>query len=71
MNLESIFRGEWLSLSKYEMEGYPTHGYANIILDPFKERVLTYIEAIDPKHTKEVGWRTQVDRLLLYETKTP
>ena len=71
MILETIYRGEWTALSQFEMEGYPTHGYANIIQDPFKDRILIYTEAIDPEYTKEVGWRTQVDRLILYETKMP
>ncbi len=69
MNLESIFKGEWKPLSPYEREDYPTHGYMNVIYDPFKDRVLLYLEAIDPHYTEEVGWRTQVDRLIMYEVR--
>ncbi|MCW4021505.1 MAG: hypothetical protein NWF14_09820, partial [Candidatus Bathyarchaeota archaeon] len=69
MNLEPLFKDEWKPLSPYEREDYPTHGYMNIIHDPFKNRLLMYVESIDPHYTKEIGWRTQVDRLILYETK--
>ena len=69
MNLEPIFKKEWNPLSPYERPDYPTHGYMNLLYDPFKDRVLLYVEAIDPKYTKKIGWRTQVDRLIMYETK--
>ncbi len=65
--MTTIFRGEWKPLSPYEHSECPTHGYCSIIYDPFRDRVLMYVEAIDPQFTKEVGWRTQVDRLILYE----
>ncbi|RJS80153.1 hypothetical protein CW711_00820 [Candidatus Bathyarchaeota archaeon] len=71
LNLEPLYKGAWKPLSPYEREDYPSHGYMNVIEDPFKNRVLLYLESIDPKYTREVGWRTQVDRLILYETKLP
>jgi len=69
LNLEPIYRGEWRPLSPYEREDYPSHGYMNVVKDPFKNRVLVYSESIDPQYTKELGWRSQVDRLIMYETK--
>ena len=57
MNLEAIFKGEWKPISPYKRKDNPTRGYANIVFDPFRDRVLMYVEAIDPKHTKEVGWQ--------------
>lgn len=69
MNLESVFRGEWKPLSPYERKDYPSHGYMNIIRDPFRSRLLIYLESIDPQYTQEIGWRTQVDRLILYEVR--
>jgi len=52
-------------------EDYPSHVYMNIIEDPYRNRVLLYLESIDPRYTEEIGWRSQVDRLILYETKMP
>lgn len=69
MNLEPIFKKEWRPLSPYERPDYPTHGYMNLLYDPFKDRILLYVEAIDPKYTEKIGWRTQVDRLIMYEAK--
>jgi hypothetical protein len=69
MNLEKIFSREWIPLSPYERKDYPSHGYMSIVKDPTRDRLLLYIEAIDPEYTREVGWRTQVDRLIVYETR--
>jgi len=67
LNLKTIFKTTWKPLSPYEREDYPTHGYFTMTYDPHKNRYLILVEGLDPKHTKQVGWRTQVDRLLLYE----
>jgi len=71
MNLELLYRAYWKPLSPYEREDYPSHGYMNIIEDPYRNRILLYLESIDPKYTGEIGWRSQVDRLILYETRMP
>ena len=69
MNLEKILSREWVPLSPFERKDYPSHGYMSIVKDPTRDRLLLYIEAIDPEYTREVGWRTQVDRLIAYETR--
>ena len=71
MDLENVFRVRWKPLSEYEMPTHPTHGYSSIVYDPLKNRFLIYLETLDPKYTKEVGWRTQVDRWILYEVPLP
>ena len=71
MNLESIAKLEWIPKSPYERSDYPTHGYCSLTADPEESRALIYVEAVDPAHTKEVGWATQVDRWILYEVPLP
>jgi len=71
LNLETVFSTEWIPLSPYERKDYPTHGYMNVVYDWLKNRILLYLEALDPHYTKEIGWNTQVDRLILYETPLP
>jgi len=68
MNLETIFRTPWQPQSKYEHKKHPLLGYASLVYDPLKNRILTYIEAIDGTLTKEIGLNETVERLLLYET---
>ncbi|RLF24518.1 MAG: hypothetical protein DRN15_02345 [Thermoprotei archaeon] len=64
MNLETLFKSWWKPLSPYERTDYPVHSYADIVYDPFRNRILIYIEAIDPR---SIGLNEEVDRLLLYE----
>jgi len=66
MKLIPIFENIWTPLSPYERKDWPVHGYMDVVYDPFKNRVLMYIEAIDPNYGK-VGLDLEVDRLLLYE----
>lgn len=68
MNLETIFRKPWEPKSEYEHKEHPLLGYASLVCDPFKNRMLTYVEAIDGKLTKRVGLNETVERLLVYET---
>jgi hypothetical protein len=69
LNLETIFLFRWIPGSKYEHEEWPIHTYANVVYDPFKDRWLTWIEAVDPVHSKEPGLNLEVDRVLLYATE--
>lgn len=69
MNLETIFRAPWEPLSPYEHKEHPLLGYASLVFDPLKNRILTYVEAIDGNLTKQIGLNETVERLLLYETK--
>lgn len=67
MNLETIFRTPWRPLSKYEHKEHPLLGYASLVYDPFKNRMLIYVEALDGALTKQIGINETVERLLLYE----
>ncbi len=66
VNLESIFKAEWKVGSVYEHPEYPIHSYMSIAYDSDRSRWLITVEAVDPKHSKEPGLNTEVDRLLLY-----
>ncbi|MEM3040917.1 MAG: hypothetical protein QXG97_02670 [Nitrososphaerota archaeon] len=68
MELIPVFESIWTPLSPYERKDWPAHGYMDLAYDPFKNRVLMYIEAIDPNYG-EVGLNLEVDRLLVYETR--
>jgi len=68
MNLERVYRATWDPRSSYEHQAQPLLGYASLVYDPLKHRVLTYVEAIDGQHTKRIGLNETVERLLLYET---
>ena len=64
MNLERIFAARWDPRSPYERGDFPIHSYLDMVYDPFKDRLLMYVEAIDPK---DIGLNQEVDRVLLYE----
>ena len=68
MNLETIFRAQWKPQSEYEHKQHPLLGYVSLVYDPLKNRILTYVEAIDGTLTKQMGLNETVERLLLYET---
>ena len=68
MNLELVFRERWTPLSEYEREDQPLLGYSSLVYDPFRNRILTYVEAIDKALTRQMGLNETVERLLLYET---
>lgn len=68
LNLEPIFRAEWKSQSEYEHKEHPLLGYASLVYDALKNRMLMYVEAIDEKLTREVGLNETVERVLMYET---
>ena len=68
MNLERIFYREWEPLSEFEHPKHPLLGYASLVYDPLRNRMLSYVEAIDPVLTKQIGLNETVERLLLYET---
>lgn len=69
VNLETIFVAEWVPGSRYEHKEYPIHTYANVVYDPLEDRWLTWIEAVDPIYSTELGLNLEVDRVLLYVTK--
>ena len=67
-NLELIFRAPWDVRSPYEHKDHPVLGYASLVYDPIRNRVLIYVEAIDGTLTKKIGINETVERLLVYET---
>jgi hypothetical protein len=70
LNLETVFETIWTPLSRFEHSEYPIHTYAQVLFDEIRgDRWLIWIEAVDPDHTKELGWSTEVDRLLLYTSE--
>lgn len=64
LNLERLFSGRWEPLSPFERNDYPIHSYVDMVYDTSRERLLIYIEAIDPGG---LGLNKEVDRVLLYE----
>ena len=69
MNLETIYRALWTAESEYEHPEHPCLGYSSLVYDPFKNRMLMYIEALDPKLTRAIGLNETVERVLVYEMK--
>ena len=67
-NLELIFRAPWDVRSPFEHRDHPVLGYASLVYDPVRNRILTYVEAIDGTLTKRIGINETVERLLVYET---
>ncbi|MEM2598492.1 MAG: hypothetical protein QW482_02125 [Thermoproteota archaeon] len=70
LNLETVFEKIWTPLSRFEHVEYPIHTYAQAVFDRIRgDRWLIWVEAVDPTHTRELGWSTQVDRLVLYTSE--
>jgi hypothetical protein len=67
-NLELVFRAPWDVRSPYEHRDHPVLGYASLVYDPIRNRILTYVEAIDGTLTERIGINETVERLLVYET---
>ena len=70
MNLETIYRSQWEPLSNYEHKDHPLLGYASLVYDPLKNRMLTYLEAIG-RESEQVGLNETVERVILYESPFP
>jgi len=66
LNLQTIFQAPWKASSEYEHKEYPILGYSSVIYDPFKGRVLLYIEAIGPE-SKKIGLNETIERVLVFE----
>lgn len=64
LNLEKIFSARWEPLSPYERKDFPIHSYMDLVYDRIRNRLLLYVEAIDPR---DIGLDQEIDRVLLYE----
>jgi hypothetical protein len=64
LNLVRLFSGRWEPRSPYERPDYPVHSYCDVVPDPLRDRILIYVEAIDPSG---IGLNKEMDRLILYE----
>jgi len=65
-DLLPVFLKTWKPLSPFERTDFPIHSYGDLVHDPDRNRLLFFVEAIDPKHSAEVGLNLEVDRVLLY-----
>lgn len=70
-NLETIYRTPWVPGSEYEHPEHPVLGYSSLVFDPPRNRILTYVEAIDPELSQHMGLNGTVERLLVYQTPLP
>ena len=68
-NLETIFRAPWTPGSDYEHNEHPLLGYASLVYDPSGNRILAYLEAIDPEKTRAIGLNETVERVVVYEMR--
>jgi len=66
VNLETIFRAPWEARSRYEHKEYPLLGYSSLVYDPFRNRVMLYLEAIGLE-SKKMGLNETIERVLAYE----
>ena len=66
-NLETVFKALWTPLSPYEHSEHPLLGYSSLVYDPVNNRMLIYVEAIDPKLSRAIGLNETVERLLVYQ----
>jgi hypothetical protein len=64
LNLVRLFSGRWEPRSPYERPDYPVHSYCDVVPDPLRDRILIYVEAIDPSG---IGLNKEIDRIILYE----
>ena len=69
MNLEPLFSEEWVPLSNYEHPEHPLLGYASLLDDQNADRLLIYLESIDPEFTKAIGLNETVERTIVYESR--
>lgn len=66
-NLECVYRERWRARSEYEDREHPVLGYMSLVGDLERNRILIYVEAIDPTLSRGIGLNETVERLLVYE----
>jgi hypothetical protein len=66
MDLKTVFSAPWEARSEHEHLEQPLLGYSSVLRDPFKDRLLLYVEAIGPE-SERVGLNETVERVLVYE----
>jgi hypothetical protein len=68
MDLRTVFDETWIPLSPYEHDTYPLLGYSSLVQDPIENRILIYLESIDPILSRAIGINETVERLIIYQT---
>ena len=66
LNLETIFQAPWVARSEYEHKEFKIHNYCSAVYDPFKERVLLYVEVIGPE-SRNPTLNETIERVLVFE----
>jgi hypothetical protein len=66
LDLQTVVRVPWTPLSQYERPDHPLLGYSSLLIDPHEDRLLMYVESIDPQYTKAMGLNETVERVLAY-----
>ncbi|MCD6563464.1 MAG: hypothetical protein J7K23_06060 [Thermoproteales archaeon] len=70
MDLKEIFSAPWKPTTRYEHKDYPIHTYMTLAFDVSSEEWLIYVEAVDPVYSEKPGLNTEVDRVLLFTSRT-
>jgi len=68
--LGKVLLEEWTPGSIYEDPSYPVHTYSTLARDEGSGRWLMMVEAVDPTTGLEPGLNLEVDRVLLYTSRT-
>jgi len=67
MDLRPAFDSTWLPLSPFEHVEHPLLGYSSLVMDHRRNRILIYLESIDPELSRAIGINETVERLLVYQ----
>jgi hypothetical protein len=68
-DLETIYRAPWQPGSEFEHSEHPLLGYSSLAYDPSEDRILAYLEAIDPRKSRAIGLNETVERTVVYEMR--
>jgi hypothetical protein len=68
LDLKTVFDETWVPLSPYEHRSHPLLGYSSLVPDPMGNRMLIFLESIDPTLSRAIGINETVERLIIYQT---
>ena len=66
-DLRTVFDRTWVPLSPFEHRHHPLLGYSSLVHDPMGNRMLIFLESIDPELSRAIGINETVERLIIYE----